>query len=297
MIIQFFKFTKLPQLIVSSFLSIGIMFNFKKDIISLNNLSSSLALILVFLLSIFIISKNSILKNNQYTTLGLIIFSGFFYKTELNALIVLSYFFLLLSVRKIYNLQSAKKTDKKLIDIGFWFSISTILNPINLIFCFTLFFGIYIYHKINFNILFKVFLGYISVILIAGFYLSLTKEFSLNYFYLIKISENFLFDFQSCHYCPDLGFPKILFPITAISIFSIYIFKYFGSNLNERLKNSFLTLFFLNSIALFFLAEDYTIFLFFPFLVTLVKIISVQRINLFFEIVVLTTIMINSYSF
>ena len=297
MIIQFFKFTKLPQLIVSSFLSIGIMFNFKKDIISLNNLSSSLALILVFLLSIFIISKNSILKNNQYTTLGLIIFSGFFYKTELNALIVLSYFFLLLSVRKIYNLQSAKKTDKKLIDIGFWFSVSTILNPINLIFCFTLFFGIYIYHKINFNILFKVFLGYISVILIAGFYLSLTKEFSLNYFYLIKISENFLFDFQSCHYCPDLGFPKILFPITAISIFSIYIFKYFGSNLNERLKNSFLTLFFLNSIALFFLAEDYTIFLFFPFLVTLVKIISVQRINLFFEIVILTTIMINSYSF
>ena len=297
MIIQFFKFTKLPQLIVSSFLSIGIMFNFKKDIISLNNLSSSLTLILVFLLSIFIISKNSILKNNQYTTLGLIIFSGFFYKTELNALIVLSYFFLLLSVRKIYNLQSAKKTDKKLIDIGFWFSISTILNPINLIFCFTLFFGIYIYHKINFNILFKVFLGYISVILIAGFYLSLTKEFSLNYFYLIKISENFLFDFQSCHYCPDLGFPKILFPITAISIFSIYIFKYFGSNLNERLKNSFLTLFFLNSIALFFLAEDYTIFLFFPFLVTLVKIISAQRINLFFEIVILTTIMINSYSF
>ena len=297
MIIQFFKFTKLPQLIVSSFLSIGIMFNFKKDIISLNNLSSSLALILVFLLSIFIISKNSILKNNQYTTLGLIIFSGFFYKTELNALIVLSYFFLLLSVRKIYNLQSAKKTDKKLIDIGFWFSVSTILNPINLIFCFTLFFGIYIYHKINFNILFKVFLGYISVLLIAGFYLSLTKEFSLNYFYLIKISENFLFDFQSCHYCPDLGFPKILFPITAISIFSIYIFQFFGSNLNERLKNSFLTLFFLNSIALFFLAEDYTIFLFFPFLVTLIKIISVQRINLFFEIVILTTIMINSYSF
>ena len=297
MIIQFFKFTKLPQLVASSFLSIGIMFNFKKDIISLNNLSSSLTLILVFLLSIFIISKNSILKNNQYTTVGLIIFSGFFYKTELNALIVLSYFFLLLSVRKIYNLQSAKKTDKKLIDIGFWFSISTILNPINLIFCFTLFFGIYIYHKINFNILFKVFLGYISVILIAGFYLSLTKEFSLNYHYLIKISENFLFDFQSCHYCPDLSFPKILFPIIAISIFSIYIFKYFGSNLNERLKNSFLTLFFLNSIALFFLAEDYTIFLFFPFLVTLVKIISVQRINLFFEIVILTTIMINSYSF
>jgi len=297
MIIQFFKFTKLPQLVVSSFLSIGIMFNFKKDIISLNNLSSSLTLILVFLLSIFIISKNSILKNNQYTTFGLIIFSGFFYKTELNPLIVLSYFFLLLSVRKIYNLQSAKKTDKKLIDIGFWFSVSTILNPINLIFCFTLFFGIYIYHKINFNILFKVFLGYISVLLIAGFYLSLTKEFSLNYFYLIKISENFLFDFQSCHYCPDLSFPKILFPIIAMSIFSIYIFKYYGSNLNERLKNSFLSLFFLNSIALFFLAEDYTIFLFFPFLVTLVKIISAQRINLFFEIVILTTIMINSYSF
>ena len=297
MIIQFFKFTKLPQLIVSSFLSVMIMFNFKTDAISLNNLLSALTLIFIFLLSIFIISKNSILKNNQYTTLGLIIFSGFFYKTELNPCIVLSYLFLLLSIRKIYTLQTAKKIDKKLIDIGFWFSVSTILNPVNLIFCFTLFFGIYIYHKINFNILFKVFLGYISVILIAGFYLSITTEPIFNYYYLIKISENFLFEFQSCFHCPDLSFPKIIFPIMAISIFSIYIFKYFGNNLNERLKNSFLTLFFLNSIALFFLAEDYTIFLFFPFLVTLIKIISVQRINLFFEIVILTTIMINSYSF
>ena len=297
MIIQFFKFTKLPQLIVSSFLSVMIMFNFKTDAISLNNLLSALTLIFIFLLSIFIISKNSILKNNQYTTLGLIIFSGFFYKTELNPCIVLSYLFLLLSIRKIYTLQTAKKIDKKLIDIGFWFSVSTILNPVNLIFCFTLFFGIYIYHKINFNILFKVFLGYISVILIAGFYLSITTEPIFNYYYLIKISENFLFEFQSCFHCPDLSFPKIIFPIMAISIFSIYIFKYFGNNLNERLKNSFLTLFFLNSIALFFLAEDYTIFLFFPFLVTLVKIISAQRINLFFEIVILTTIMINSYSF
>ena len=140
-------------------------------------------------------------------------------------------------------------------------------------------------------------MGYISVILIAGFYLSLTTEFSFNYYYFIKISENFLFEIQSCFPCPDSSFPKILFPIIATSIFSIYIFKYFGSNLNERVKNFFLTLFFLNSIALFFLAEDYTIFLFFPFLVTLVKIISAQRINLFYEILILTTIMINSYSF
>jgi type II secretory pathway component PulF len=57
----------------------------KIDEFSFDILYSSILIIFIFLLSIFIISKNSILKNNQYTTLGLIIFSGFIYKTQLNS--------------------------------------------------------------------------------------------------------------------------------------------------------------------------------------------------------------------
>ena len=256
MIIRFFKFTKLPQLIVSFLLSIAIMLLLKIDEFSFDILYSSILLIFIFLLSIFIISKNSILKNNQYTTLGLIIFSGFIYKTQLNSLTILSYLTLLLSVRKIYSLKTLKKTNKKLFDIGFWFSVSTILNPVNFIFMATIFFGIYVFYKLDIKIILQFLAGYISILLI-----------------------------------------EILFPSISLLVFLLYVFKYFGKNLHERLKNSFLLIFYLNSTVMIFIIEDYTIFLFFPFLVTLIRIISHLRRSLFFELVIVLAILFNSFSF
>ena len=297
MIIRFFKFTKLPQLIVSFLLSIAIMLILKFDEFSLDILYSSTLIIFIFLLSIFIISKNSILKNNQYTTLGLIIFSGFIYKTELNSLTTLSYLTLLLSVRKIYNLKSLKKTNKKLFDIGFWFSLSTILNPVNFIFLATIFFGIYVFYKLDIKTILQFFSGCISILLMAILFTSLSSGFSFNFIYLVEILDSFVLEFHKCFECPNFSFPHILFPLISLLIFLLYLFKYFGSNLNERLKNSFLLIFYLNSILMIFIIEDYTIFLFFPFLVTLIRIISHLRRSSFFELAIVLAILLNSFSF
>lgn len=297
MIIRFFKFTKLPQLIVSFLLSIVIMLILKNDEFSLNILYSTILLIFIFLLSIFIISKNSILKNNQYTTLGLIIFSGFIYKTELNFFTTLSYLTLLLSVRKIYSLKTLKKTNKKLFDIGFWFSLSTILNPVNFIFMATIFFGIYVFYKLDIKIILQFFAGYISILLIAILFTSLSSSFSFNYIYLAETLDSFILEFYKCSECPNFSFPQILLPSISLLIFLLYLIKYFGSNLNERIKNSFLLIFYLNSILMIFIIEDYAIFFFFPFLVTLIRIISHLRRSLFFELVIVLAILLNSFSF
>lgn len=297
MIIRFFKFTKLPQLIVSFLLSIVIMLILKNDEFSLNILYSTILLIFIFLLSIFIISKNSILKNNQYTTLGLIIFSGFIYKTELNFFTTLSYLTLLLSVRKIYSLKTLKKTNKKLFDIGFWFSLSTILNPVNFIFMATIFFGIYVFYKLDIKIILQFLAGYISILLIAILFTSLSSSFSFNYIYLAETLDSFILEFYKCSECPNFSFPQILLPSISLLIFLLYLIKYFGSNLNERIKNSFLLIFYLNSILMIFIIEDYAIFFFFPFLVTLIRIISHLRRSLFFELVIVLAILLNSFSF
>ena len=240
MIIRFFKFTKLPQLIVSFLLSIAIMLILKIDEFSFDILYSSILLIFIFLLSIFIISKNSILKNNQYTTLGLIIFSGFIYKTQLNSFTILSYLTLLLSVRKIYSLKTLKKTNKKLFDIGFWFSLSTILNPVNFIFLATIFFGIYTFYKLDLKTILQFFAGYISTLLIAILFTSLSSIFSFNFDYLVETLDSFILEFQKCSECPNLTF---------------------------------------------------------PLLVTLIRIISHLRRSLFFELVIVLAILLNSFSF
>ena len=112
MIIRFFKFTKSPQIIAAIIVSVLIMLVFK----NVNNLIAEIyslsLLIAIFFLSLFIISKNSILKNNQYISLGLIIFCGIYFKMPSDLNITASYLFLLFSVRKIYSLKSKKNQNK-----------------------------------------------------------------------------------------------------------------------------------------------------------------------------------------
>ena len=138
MIIRFFKFTKLAQVIVAITFSLIVMFPFRNKNILTEDLYSQTCICFIFLLSLFIISKNSILKNNNYITLGLILFSGVYLKMPNDLNITLSYFFLLLAVRKIYSLKSKTNINKKLFDIGFWFSISTFLHEINILFFITI---------------------------------------------------------------------------------------------------------------------------------------------------------------
>ena len=297
MIIRFFKFTKLPQLIIAIIISILIML----ASIDLNNLIKEFyflsALILIFFLSLFIISKNAILKSNQYISLGFIVFCGIYFKMPSQISITVSYFFLLLSIRKIYSLKSKKNINKKLFDIGFWFIISVILSPINFLFIITILSGLFIFDKISFGVLLKVIVGMVSASLMFIFFQDFKQnifEFSGPFSYINgQIWEAYI----SIEIILNQRFNHWLFASVCIVIYVYYLYNFFGNNLNERNKNLFLLIFFINSIFLVFMINEYSIFLFFPFLVTLVKIISELRDNFIFEIIVLTAIILNSYPF
>ena len=297
MIIRFFKFTKLPQLIIAIIISILIML----ASIDLNNLIKEFyflsALILIFFLSLFIISKNAILKSNQYISLGFIVFCGIYFKMPSQISITVSYFFLLLSIRKIYSLKSKKNINKKLFDIGFWFIISVILSPINFLFIITILSGLFIFDKISFGVLLKVIVGVVTASLMVIFFQDFKQnifEFSDPFSYITGQIWN---AYISTEIILNQRFNHWLFASVCIVIYVYYLFNFFGNNLNERNKNLFLSIFFINSIFLVFMINEYSIFLFFPFLVTLVKIISELRDNFIFEIIVLTAIILNSYPY
>jgi hypothetical protein len=168
---------------------------------------------------------------------------------------------------------------------------------VNFIFLATIFFGIYAFYKLGLKTILQFFAGYISTLLIAILFTSLSLGFSFNSVYLVETLDSFILEFHKCSKCPNLAFPQILFLSISFLVFLLYVFKYFGNNLHERLKNSFLLIFYLNSILMIFIIEDYTIFLFFPFLVTLIRIISHLRRSLFFELVIVLAILLNSFSF
>jgi len=297
MIIRFFKFTKLLQLVVAIITSILIMFAFK----NVNNLSSEIysfiLLIAVFFLSLFIISKNSILKNNQYVSLGLIMFCGFYFKMPSEVSLTASYLFLLLSVRKIYSLKSKKNHNKKLFDIGFWYLISIILNPVNLFFIITILIGIFTFYKISPVVILKIVTGMLGATLMTLLYFDLTENIPLSQDYFIDIIDQIWITHSANDAFLNQNLDHWLFASISLLIFLYYSFRFFGNNLGERIKNLFLLTFFINSFVLSFIINEYSIFLFFPFLVTLVKIISELKDNLFFETVVLIAIILNSYPY
>ena len=129
------------------------------------------------------------------------------------------------------------------------------------------------------------------------FFLDLTANISITSDYLIYSIDRIWTTYSSSEIFLNENFKHWSFVFISILIFLYYSFRFFGNNLAERIKNLFLLTFFINSILISFIINEYSIFLFFPFLVTLVKIISKLRDNLFFEIVVLTAIILNSYPY
>ena len=297
MIIRVFKFTKLPQVIAAIIISILIMLAFKNIDNLVAEIYSLSLLVAIFFLSLFIISKNSILKNNQYISLGLIIFCGVYFKMPSEINITASYLFLLLSIRKIYSLKSKKNQNKKLFDIGFWYLISIILNPVNLFFIITILTGIFIFYKISVVVVLKMVAGMLGATLMAFFYFDLTENIPLTQDYFIDIIDQIWIAYIANDTFLNQNLDHWLFALISLLIFLYYSFRFFGNNLGERIKNLFLITFFINSILLSFVINEYSIFLFFPFLVTLVKIISELKDNLFFETVVLIAIILNSYPY
>ena len=297
MIIRVFKFTKLPQVIAAIIISILIMLAFKNIDNLVAEIYSLCLLVAIFFLSLFIISKNSILKNNQYISLGLIIFCGIYFKMPSEINITASYLILLLSIRKIYSLKSKKNQNKKLFDIGFWYLISIILNPVNLFFIITILTGIFIFYKISPVVVLKIVAGMLGAKLIVLFYFDLTENIPLTQDYFINIIDQIWITYSTNDTFLNQNLDHWLFASISLLIFLYYSFRFFGNNLVERIKNLFLLTFFINSFLLSFIINEYSIFLFFPFLVTLVKIISELKDNLFFETVVLIAIILNSYPY
>ena len=244
MIIRFFKFTKLLQLGAAIIISILIMLAFKNVNNLLFDIYSLILLVVIFFISFFIISKNSILKNNQYVSLGLIIFCGIYFKTPSDLSLTASYLFLLFSVRRIYSLKSKKNQSKKLFDIGFWFLISIILSPINLFFIITILTGTFIFFKISPVVILKIVAGMLTASLMTLFLLDLTANISLTPDYLIYIVDQTWIKYTSSDIFPKDNFSHWLFAFVSFLIFLYYSFRFFGNNLAERLKNLFLLTFF-----------------------------------------------------
>jgi hypothetical protein len=98
-----------------------------------------------FFILIFIVTKNNLTHNNSYASLYFCLFIGLTPSClETNSILV-SNFFILLSLRRIVSLKTNSNIKKKLLDASMWICLAAVFEPWAILFFAVLFLGMVFY--------------------------------------------------------------------------------------------------------------------------------------------------------
>jgi len=139
---------------------------FSKDISLVSFLFSKLILLVEFLflfvLFVFVSTKNKLIFEHSYAFLFFILLFGLFPKTIASSSLFSIHLILFLFYRKLYSLRKNTSLFRKLFDAGFWLGIAFILTSHTVVFLALLYVGIFIYQKLTVQTLLIPIIGFIT---------------------------------------------------------------------------------------------------------------------------------------
>lgn len=175
------------------------------------NLFKELAwFIVLFAVYNFIIAKNQLTFDNSFAFLFLVLLIGFFRDTIAINTTFYASLTVLLFLRKVYSLQTNKKTFHKLFDGGLWLGISFLIEPYTAFFTVLLYASIYLHQRFTYQTLLIPVVGFIAPVLLY-----------FTYCFWYDNTADFLALFQ-WKYAFDISFysqSKFVFSIVFISVF------------------------------------------------------------------------------
>lgn len=147
------------------------------------------------LISNFIAKKNGMSKDSTYTVLFYFLLLLFFPSVLDNPNLILSNFFILLSLRRLISLQTLKSPKEKIFDASLWVFVATLFHFWSILFIILVFAGILFHVARDYRNWFLPFVAFFAVAvifilfativdksLIANFLQSTTTNFEINYF-------------------------------------------------------------------------------------------------------------------
>ena len=213
---------------------------------------SSLFSLVLLLISVFfvnfIISKNTLNKNNNFGIVAICFFIGLFIEELQSYDLLFSNIFLLLALRRIYSIRSPLKINKKVFDAAFWILMSSIFYTPILLFFILLLITMLLYSHFNpktiLIIIFAIISGssfiYCLEIINSG-YFSLFEfinislfEITTNGIYLLSFNDNSFIDFK-------WSFKIVILLVFLTGFTSLYIWNGFVKT-NERRRSITLVL-------------------------------------------------------
>jgi len=134
-----------------------------------------------FFTLIFILTKNNLTHNNSYAALYFCLFIGLIPSClETNSIIV-SNFFILLSLRRIVSLKTNSNIKKKLFDASMWICLAAVFEPWAILFFALLFLGMLFYSVAKIKNIVIPFCGILTVGILLASYRLLTENVFPNF--------------------------------------------------------------------------------------------------------------------
>ncbi|WP_157498083.1 DUF6427 family protein [Formosa sp. Hel1_33_131] len=144
-----------------------------------------------FFTLIFIVTKNNLTHNNSYAALYFCLFIGLMPSCLETNSVLISNFFILLSLRRIVSLKTNSNIKKKLLDASMWICLAAIYEPWAILFFAVLFLGMVFYSVAQTKNTVIPFCGILAVGILLTCYRLLTKNMFPN---LIEYLPTISFD-------------------------------------------------------------------------------------------------------
>ena len=177
----------------------------------------------------FIITKNSLTKDNYYEILIFSLFLLTFVQTTSNSSIIVSNFFVLLGIRRVISLRSQKSVKKKLFDAALWVGVASLFYFWAVLFFAVIILSLILYTDNNLRHWILPFVGIATVFIIA---MSISVIFYDDFYQIFNASYHISYDFStynSIHY---------LVAITMVLSFGIWSSIFYLQNIKKKKKAS-----------------------------------------------------------
>lgn len=156
----------------------------------------------------FIISKNSLTKDNSYAIVLFVFMMSIFSFTVLDYKLLIVNLLLFFAYRRIYSLRTTKNTQDKLFDSAFWIGIASLIYPWCSMLLLLIFTALFLFDKSTWRNILIPLIGFLCPIFIYAVYLIAIDNFEF---------FDTLFNFKSDFSFEAYNSLKILIPLSIIS--------------------------------------------------------------------------------
>lgn len=175
----------------------------------------------------FIVSKNNLVKNNNYEILLYSLFLLAIVQTTTNINMLFANFFVLLALRRILSIRSQKNVNKKLFDAAFWIAIAALFYFWSILFFALIIVSLVLYTDNKLNHWIIPFTGVLTVFI---FVVSVSILFYNDFFSAFKSLPEYSYDYSVYD---SLSF---LVAITMLFSFGVWSALFFIKSIKQKKK-------------------------------------------------------------